>query len=244
MPRAASPAPPRSTSPRPGSRPDYQQQSSRRSVSPNPYSGSQRGGSSSTQMSAMTPKRVSDQGYQRHNSPNDFSRTASPSPYSGSRGEYARTASPSSYNGSRGGDYARPGSSQEMAIQLAPAPEESFGSQRGRGGGSSGSGRPGTSSSSRAMSFYEGPGAVQPASRTRSKSVADPSRQYTRDGRPIMHHARALYMYQAAIPEELGFAKGDILAILRHQDDGWWEAMVQGGNGQIGLVPSNYLQPM
>jgi len=29
-------------------------------------------------------------------------------------------------------------------------------------------------------------------------------------------------MYQAAIPEELTFAKGDTLAVLRHQDDGWW----------------------
>lgn len=52
-----------------------------------------------------------------------------------------------------------------------------------------------------------------------------------------------MYMYQAAIPEELGFAKGDVLAVLRHQDDGWWEAEVQGGDGRIGLVPSNYLQP-
>jgi hypothetical protein len=52
-----------------------------------------------------------------------------------------------------------------------------------------------------------------------------------------------MYMYQAAIPEELGFAKGDYLAVLRHQDDGWWEAEVHGGNGRIGLVPSNYLQP-
>jgi hypothetical protein len=51
-------------------------------------------------------------------------------------------------------------------------------------------------------------------------------------------------MYQAAIPEELGFAKGDILCILRHQDDGWWEATIQGGNGMVGLVPSNYLQPL
>ena len=54
--------------------------------------------------------------------------------------------------------------------------------------------------------------------------------------------ARALYMYQAAIPEELSFAKGDILAVLRHQDDGWWEAEVAGKNGRPGLVPSNYLQ--
>lgn len=51
-------------------------------------------------------------------------------------------------------------------------------------------------------------------------------------------------MYQAAIPEELSFKKGDILGILRHQDDGWWEAEVHGSNGPSGLVPSNYVQPI
>lgn len=60
--------------------------------------------------------------------------------------------------------------------------------------------------------------------------------------------ARAMYSYVAAIPEELSFAKGDILAVLRLQDDGWWEAEVsrpvKGGPpaGGPGLVPSNYLQ--
>lgn len=49
-------------------------------------------------------------------------------------------------------------------------------------------------------------------------------------------------MYQAAIPEELGFAKGDVLAVVRHQDDGWWEAEVCSKPGRAGLVPSNYLQ--
>ncbi|KAK3402233.1 hypothetical protein B0T20DRAFT_493368 [Sordaria brevicollis] len=116
------------------------------------------------------------------------------------------------------------------------------------------------------MSFY-GDQQMVPASmmagggtvhgRGRSKSVVDvgrgggappgggqgaDGRQYTRDGRVIMHFAKAMYMYNAAIAEELGFAKGDILAVLRHQDDGWWEATVHGGNGQVGLVPSNYLQ--
>lgn len=53
-----------------------------------------------------------------------------------------------------------------------------------------------------------------------------------------------MYSYTAAIPEELGFMKGDILAVLRHQDDGWWEAegTIQGAPPP-GLVPSNYLQP-
>lgn len=54
--------------------------------------------------------------------------------------------------------------------------------------------------------------------------------------------ARAMYMYQAAIPEELSFGKGDILAVLRLQDDGWWEAEVVGKSGRPGLVPSNYLK--
>jgi hypothetical protein len=55
-----------------------------------------------------------------------------------------------------------------------------------------------------------------------------------------------MYSYTAAIPEELSFSKGDILAVLRLQDDGWWEAEVKestrGIKGGIGLVPSNYLQ--
>jgi hypothetical protein len=50
-----------------------------------------------------------------------------------------------------------------------------------------------------------------------------------------------MYTYSAAIPEELTFAKGDILAVLRLQDDGWWEAEVTGKRSRPGLVPSNYL---
>lgn len=33
-----------------------------------------------------------------------------------------------------------------------------------------------------------------------------------------------------------------MLAVLRLQDDGWWEAEVAGMNQRPGLVPSNYLQ--
>jgi Variant SH3 domain len=53
-----------------------------------------------------------------------------------------------------------------------------------------------------------------------------------------------MYMYQAQIPEELGFSKGDVLAVLRLQDDGWWEAEIVGRAGARGLVPSNYLQTL
>jgi len=154
VPRAASPAPPRSASPRPGMTSDSRK--GYRSASPNPYSGSQ----GHPSQASVTPKRGSDQGYYRHNSPNDMSRTASPSPYRS--------------------EFARPGSSHvanDMSVQLAPAGDDGYGSQRGRNS------RPGTSSGSRAMGLYEGGG----GSRQRSKSVADPNRQYTRDGRPVMH---------------------------------------------------------
>ncbi|KAH8666335.1 hypothetical protein BX600DRAFT_380606 [Xylariales sp. PMI_506] len=187
MPRATSPASPRPGSGRQSAMGNARQ--SHRSASPNPYSGSQHQRSQS-----MAPARGSDQGYYRHQSPNDMARSASPAPL-----RY---------------DHDRP-SSSDMAVQLAPAGDDGYGSQRSRDSG--------------AMAFYDG--RQMSTSRQRSKSLADPSRQYTRDGRPILHLARALYMYQAAIPEELGFSKGDMLAVLRHQDDGWWEAEIHSGSG-------------
>lgn len=82
----------------------------------------------------------------------------------------ARGVSPSAYS-----VHNRPQSSyggSDMAVQLAPVGDDPYGSQRSRG-----SGRP----ESRAMGLYEG------GSHQRSRSVADPSRLYTRDGRPILH---------------------------------------------------------
>ncbi|CAK7273800.1 formin-binding protein [Sporothrix epigloea] len=241
IPRAASPAPRRSASPRPGTAaamyqqsPQQQQQQpdprmSHRSASPNPYANL----STSRQQPPMAsaPKRDSNQYYSRHASPNNVSRETSPSPYRGEQPGRPRSSMANHNN-------------TDMTMQLSSygSGDDGYGSQRSRGGSSS---RPGTSNSnSRAMGLYEGGGSGGD-SRSRSKSIGE-NRQFTRDGRPIMHFARALYVYQAAIPEELGFAKGDILAVLRHQDDGWWEATVHGnnGNGLVGLVPSNYLQPI
>ena len=60
----------------------------------------------------------------------------------------------------------------------------------------------------------------------------------------IFRLGRAQFDYHAAIPEELSFKKNDVLAVLRQQEDGWWEAEVTGKNGRPGLVPSNYLVPV
>ncbi|KAI9842256.1 MAG: hypothetical protein M1838_003196 [Thelocarpon superellum] len=194
LPRATSPAPLRSTSPRPGygdGRQGY------RSASPHAY-----GDGAHARMNSVSPhKRGSPQG---------------------SAVGYESGGHPTSM--CREGDERYGGSQRSRAM---------------------------TNQSGRPLSYYHGAGpdaasGGQPAyasSRARSKSVSD-GRQFTRDGRPILHFARAQYLYQAAIPEELSFSKGDILAVLRLQDDGWWEAEVAGKNGRPGLVPSNYLQPI
>ncbi|KAI4134857.1 MAG: hypothetical protein LQ347_001181 [Umbilicaria vellea] len=222
MPRATSPAVPRSVSPRPaiyGAPGGH----SARSVSPNPYATTSAMRPRQSQSASPIKHTYGNESYtSRHASPNDIRRAVSPQPH---------------YT-------ARPGSSGAMALQLAPGQggqDDIYGgSQRARG--AMGGQRP--------TSYYGGAGAVAAAGggqetradpRVRSKSAAD-GRQFTRDGRPILHFARALYMYHAAIPEELSFAKGDVLAVLRQQDDGWWEAEVTGKKGRPGLVPSNYLQ--
>ena len=168
MPRATSPAPPRSASPRPGMQVDTRQ--GYRSASPNPYGGSQR----SRTQSVSPQKRGSDQAYYRHNSPND--RAVSPAPFHGQQ-----RASSGHVN-------------NEMAMQLAPGPEEGYGSQ-GRASGRSGGG------SSRPISYYGGQGGQQGSlgSRQRSKSVAD-VRQFTRDGRPILHFGKSSRMSYSPSP--------------------------------------------
>ncbi|PQE06482.1 cell division control protein [Rutstroemia sp. NJR-2017a WRK4] len=270
MPRATSPAPSRGYSPRPPTQAEVR--SGPQPASPAPYAGSVRSRGGSTPQ----PKRNSDSYYQR-NSPAATNRAVSPAPFAQlERPNSSHVPAPFAQQERPGSSHVkapfqqqerpssshvkppftqqeRPASSQSinnMAMQLAPAPDDAYGSQ-GRSSGRSGAG-------SRAMSYYGGGNDQQLTARTRSKSVAD-VRQFNREGRPILHFgmysvilindpmltdylARALYMYQAAIPEELSFAKGDVLAVMTHQDDGWWEAEVAGKNGRAGLVPSNYLQ--
>tara|TARA_R110002003_G_scaffold290_2_gene18527 strand:+ start:8714 stop:9196 length:483 start_codon:yes stop_codon:yes gene_type:complete len=158
-----------------------------------------------------------------------------------------------------------------MALSIAAPSERGEGSvyggsQRGRGTQRPQSSYYAGGSGASEFNFNGGGGggsSVRAESRVRSKSLAEP-KQYNRDGRIILHYckshplpqkpnpvekeraniqtARAMYNYNAQIPEELGFQKGDILAVLRLQDDGWWEAEAVGKTGRPGLVPSNYLQ--
>lgn len=158
VPRSTSPAPTRSVSPQPQRRMSNDpRRMDYRSVSPNPYNGHHHRNSS---QASLSQNRAPDQNYYRQASPHGS--------VHGSVHGSARGASPSPYK-----DYTRPQSSyggSDMAVQLAPVSDDPYGSQRSR------SGRP----ESRAMGLYDG-------GHQRSKSVADPSRQYSRDGRPILH---------------------------------------------------------
>lgn len=161
LPRAASPAPRRSTSPQQAVGDGMR--GSRRSASPNPMSAGQRW------PAGASAGRSSDQGYYRRNSPNTAARSASPAPHH----EYARSHSAHAQS--------------DMAVQLAPPGDDGYGSQPGRSGG-----RPGTSCGNKAMGLYDGGDLpMHGGSRQRSKSVADPSRQYTSDGRPILHFGKS-----------------------------------------------------
>ncbi|OJJ39155.1 hypothetical protein ASPWEDRAFT_36883 [Aspergillus wentii DTO 134E9] len=129
----------------------------------------------------------------------------------------------------------RPSSAGGMELQLSGSHGGSYGgSYDGYGSRGRDSGRP--------MSYYGDAGSQGGRSRSRTMAVADPGQQFSRDGRPVLHFARAMYSYTAAIPEELGFAKGDVLSVIRLQDDGWWEAEITTAPRRPGLVPSNYLQ--
>ncbi|POS88126.1 hypothetical protein EPUL_000509 [Erysiphe pulchra] len=216
IPRALSPAAPRDPSPRQEMKTEARK--SYRSVSPNSYCESPQ-----SHQYTRHKSRNSDQVSYMQNSPNRM-RVASPA-------VFRESDRPSSRNF---GNETQMQTQTQM--QLALADDEYYvpyaGGRNSRASGSM---------SPRPLSRYEGGGAQDLTTRQRSRSVAD-VRQYNSQGRPILHFARALYMYQAVIPEELSFAKGDILAVLRHQDDGWWEAEIAGRNERPGLVPSNYVQ--
>ncbi|KAK6442649.1 formin-binding protein [Oleoguttula sp. CCFEE 5521] len=252
-PRAASPAPLRSASPRPfypsdprGQQQQQQQQPAYRAPSPNPYGNgppNQNGRPRAQSSSPIKPQhpQQQQQGYGNPYAPRQASpgyhpapRAASPNPaYTRPGASSANSRPPSSRGSDNGG----------MAMQLAPSPgQEQFGgSQRGGPGGPGG--RPQSAYFPDQSGGPPGPGGSQVlATRQRSQSQGV-QRQFTKDGRPILHYSRAMYTYPAAIPEELSFTKGDVLAVLRLQDDGWWEAEVVGGKGgRAGLVPSNYLK--
>lgn len=243
-PRATSPSPYRSTSPRPGMYNDQGRAfGAPRAASPNPAYNSQ-GRARSQSTSPMKQQN----GYSHDNSPNNMPRATSPRPGYGSNGppnemvlaQPGQQGSPG-YNAGKGHPQGQPPQQRPVSTYSAP-PQQQQQDNRMR---------------SRSQAAPAAPGAPP-------GPVRGGSGQFSREGRPVMHFcksnlpplhftpamigllmlmctARALYTYTAQIPEELSFTKGDVLAILRHQDDGWWEAEHTKRNVRPGLIPSNYM---
>ncbi|KAJ5155506.1 hypothetical protein N7492_008309 [Penicillium capsulatum] len=239
VPRARSPAPSRrSASPQVSPRVDTRASPSGGGVSPSPTT-YQSSSMRSRYSQSPTPRRAQEPPY----SPNDFARRPSPaaSHRAVSPQPQFRQQPPASHRAVSPQPHfrqqARPSSAGGMELQLS-GQVDMYG-----GGGGSQSAYSSPRRDSRPTSYY-GDGGGPPIGRSRSRTlaVAEPGRKFSRDGRPILHFARSMYSYTAAIPEELGFSKGDVLSVIRLQDDGWWEAEVTNARGHPGLVPSNYLQ--
>ncbi|KAF8420636.1 hypothetical protein EV426DRAFT_238101 [Tirmania nivea] len=221
-----------------------------RGPSPNPYQQAQsRPGTAHTYkrgnggMEYYQQQQQPPQQYQQHaQQQQQMRRTPSPNPMAANQ-DLVRNASPASY---------RPYIPNAQALvqqpqQARPRSQHSgsFSQMDGHSRAIESFGRRGRNSYyDSGTAGYGGQNNQMAVARPRSKSVVDTARvgSFARDGRPILYYARAMYAYQAMIPEELSFQKGDTMAVLRVQDDGWWEAEVVGQMGGWGLVPSNYLQ--
>ncbi len=51
----------------------------------------------------------------------------------------------------------------------------------------------------------------------------------------------AVFDYQASQPDELDFAEGEIIEVLKKNPDDWWVGVI---GDRRGLFPSNYVQQM
>lgn len=60
------------------------------------------------------------------------------------------------------------------------------------------------------------------------------------DGRPILFYVKTIYDYEATIAQEISFIEGQMIAVLRTQDDGWWEGELTSTRAR-GVFPSNFV---
>ena len=259
LPRAASPQPMRARSPAPdmmrGRSTGPQMNPNMRARSPAPPM--------NPNMRARSPAPPMD--------PSMRARSPAP-PMMNGQGQY-RTASPNPFGDGRHVHSRQNGGGMEMQLSSQDVQRyDAGGSGRSRNSMMDRGGRPGSAFAGDRYAQQQGGVGMNPQmGRGRSKSMAPAPVMSGMGGKAVLHYgksnpapchtitagrgetltsfmpmaARALYSYSAAIPEELSFSKGDVLAVLRLQDDGWWEAQIEKGRqgvGMVGLVPSNYLQ--
>jgi hypothetical protein len=72
-----------------------------------------------------------------------------------------------------------------------------------------------------------------------ASQLADaPSQKLAAD---VLAHVIALFDFVVSDAEELGFRKGDLIVILEAAYKDWWKGSLKG---QVGILPSNYVQPL
>lgn len=57
---------------------------------------------------------------------------------------------------------------------------------------------------------------------------------------PVFFAVVAIYDYYADKDDELSFQESSVLYVLKKNDDGWWEGVM---DGVTGLFPGNYVEP-
>ncbi len=55
----------------------------------------------------------------------------------------------------------------------------------------------------------------------------------------FIERVTAIYDYSADKEDELSFSEGSTIYVLKKNDDGWWEGVM---NGVTGLFPGNYVE--
>ncbi|EFA78618.1 SH3 domain-containing protein [Heterostelium album PN500] len=53
---------------------------------------------------------------------------------------------------------------------------------------------------------------------------------------------RALYDYNATEENELSFKSTNVIKVIMRDESGWWQGSVVGGDGKIGMFPSNFVE--
>lgn len=128
--------------------------------------------------------------YQSNSMKNRFSQSPSASPQAYSPREYSNRASPSGMPRAvspqpQFRQQTRPNSAGGMELQLSGNQVDMYGGHDGYGSRGRGNGRP--------MSYYDG-GNQGGRSRSRTLAAAEPGRQYSRDGRPILQFGKHIHI--------------------------------------------------